>query len=264
MCAQSFDTATDPEYRGQGLFGILQNGVYEQMRKQGISWVYGWTSEMGYKVFTKKCGWSVWSQQTNLIKILDSKRYISSRLNNPFLQVAAGSALNLYGRLRKPAAGRQITIQHTESFPKGIDALCSQVMDSFDLIAERSSSYLNWRILNPHKDFFVLLAESDRGYSGYLVYSLTQEAIDIEDCLGSDSHSLAALLAEVENIGRKKEKVTIRFRVNEDHPWQHTFKKAGYFWSKTHFPMLGLHLLQDSGPELSTANKHWTTFDRNE
>lgn len=264
MGAQSFDTATDPEYRGQGLFGILQQGVYEQMRNHGIAWVYGWTSEIGFKVFTKKCGWSVWSQQTNLIKILDPKTYVASRLQNPVLQAAAGNALALYGLLKKPASTSKIAVQHVSSFPESIDTLCSQAIDSFDLIAARSSSYLNWRISNPQKNFFVLLAEKEDGYSGYLVYSLTQDAMDIEDCLVSDSQSLTALLAEAEKIGRESSKISIRFRVNQDHPWQGTFKKAGYFWSKTHFPMLGLQLLQDTGLELSTPNKHWTALDRNE
>ena len=95
---QSFDTATDPECRGIGLFGKLQELIYAEMRNAEIPWLYGWASEIGFKVFTKKVGWTVWGKQHFLLRVLDPEWFLSSKTKNMFVRKSAALGMRLVFR----------------------------------------------------------------------------------------------------------------------------------------------------------------------
>jgi len=52
--AQSLDTMTHPEFRGQGLFVKLANHCYEQAVAEGCSMVYGFPNENSYPGFIRR------------------------------------------------------------------------------------------------------------------------------------------------------------------------------------------------------------------
>jgi GNAT superfamily N-acetyltransferase len=55
--AQSGDTMTDPDYRGQGLFIELAKITYQEARKQGIELIFGFPNENSLPGFKKHLGW---------------------------------------------------------------------------------------------------------------------------------------------------------------------------------------------------------------
>lgn len=63
LAVQSFDTAIDPTFRGMGLFGQLQQKVYEELSQSGFIWIYGCSNELSFKILTKKVDWNVWGKQ---------------------------------------------------------------------------------------------------------------------------------------------------------------------------------------------------------
>lgn len=263
--AQSFDTVTDPECRRQGLFGILQNGVYEEMRRHNIAWVYGWTSDIGYKVFTKMMGWKVWANQRYLMKIIDVKNFAEEKIKDPFLRFACYGVLSAFGKIIKPVSSAKVMIKEEEVFPESANNFYDKICTNFGMIAVRDVPYLCWRFSNPQNLSRLLCAYKNEKYCGHAVLTEREDCIDIDDCLADSPAILSALLARIEDNARKSRKKLIRFRVNEKHPWSYIFKRAGYFWSKTSFSVLGLKLLnKDYLSFPNTTNLHWTLFDRNE
>ncbi len=261
---QSFDTATDPDCRGEGLFGILQNSVYEEMRRHKISWVYGWTSEIGFKVFTKKAGWKIWGNQRYLMKVLNVKKFVEQKVRNPFLRLVPYAALSIFGRLAKPGIVSGVEIKEEEIFPESFDKTCKQVCYTFGMIALRDISYIRWKLFNPCIPYKLLCAYYNGNSCGYAIIAQRDNCLDIDDLLAESSDILYSLLSKIEDIARKSEKEMIRFRVNEKHPWANLFKKSGYFWSNTSFKMLGKKLAEDTMLSFDVKNLHWTFFDKNE
>lgn len=261
---QSFDTATDPGCRGAGLFGILQNKVYEQMRRANIRWVYGWTSQIGFKVFTQKSDWKIWGEQRYLMKVINAKPFVESKLGNPLARLAARAGVAAYGHSRKANSIPEISVRQEASFSDSVGFMSEEVCRQFGIVASRDTKYLQWRYSNPIEQYQLLCAYSGGYPLGYAVLTTRDNCLDIDDCVASTADALLALLACIEGIARDTPMDMIRFRVNVEHQWQRAFKSAGYFWSKTSFPMLGRFIIEDGAIPLGTNYLHWTVFDRNE
>ena len=266
---QSFDTATDPECRGQGLFGILQKLIYEEIQKTDIPWIYGWTSEIGFKVFTQKVGWTIWGQQKYLLRLLDPSWFAQTKVKNKLLAGCAGLAMSIIHRSSGKDKQWPGKICEEKTFPQGVDDLCNIWQKRFDIVALRDKNYLDWRHSNPLAQQRFLCAYNGGKLVGYLVHSVqSADELDILDCVWSESSALSALLDEVEIYGRRHDFRIIRFRVTEDKQNTRVFKDAGYFYSRTVFPMVGHCVSCDETLKdlLWRQDKriYWSLFDRNE
>ncbi|MBF0396108.1 MAG: GNAT family N-acetyltransferase [Desulfobacterales bacterium] len=245
---QSFDTVTDPDYQGQGLFKLLQSSLYEKMRLSNIVWVYGWTSEIGYRAFTKKADWEIWGRQRYLMKVIKIKK----------LQFLPYLILSKFSRLSFPSISSKIKVKEKRIFPQSFNNICK----NFETIALRDISYLNWRISNPDMLYKLFMAYINEEPKGYIIISEKDNCLNIHDLLSESPSVLFSLLSTIEHIAIKNKNDLILFRVNENHPYSKTFYRAGYFWSNTSFKMLGRKLFHNL--PISTNNLHWTYFDRNE
>ena len=261
---QSFDTATDPEYRGQGLFGILQNQACLNMKQHNISWVYGWTSDIGFKVFTGKMGWTVWGKQRYLMKILDTSAFVRSKVSNPIAAGILFPLLHLWKRITQPSVSRLHTISQMANLPAAAGNLLQKHNTMFSMAAQKSVAYVNWRASNPlDKLTFLTVQSSENAFLGYAAFSIRENHFDIDDIVVENDNTLKSLLAAIENHAEKNHCAMIRFRVNAGHCWEKSFRRSGYFWSKTEFALVGKKLLVDHF-QTRTDNLHWTRFDRNE
>jgi hypothetical protein len=54
---QSCDSMTDPGYGGKGLFVSLANLAYDEARKKGVNFIFGFPNETIYPLRIKKLGW---------------------------------------------------------------------------------------------------------------------------------------------------------------------------------------------------------------
>jgi len=267
---QSFDTVTEPECRGQGLFGILQKLVYEEIQKTDIPWIYGWTSEIGFKVFTQKVGWTVWGQQKYLLRLLDPSWFAQSKMKNKLLADCIGWTMSVLHSSKGKDRQWLGRICEEKNFPKEVDDLCNTWENRFDIIARRNKNYLDWRHSNPlAKEKLLCAYNNNDELVGYLVHSVeSADELDILDCVWSEASALSALLDEVECYGRQNGFRIIRFRVTEDKQNTRCFKDAGYFYSRTTFPMVGhcVSCNERLRSLLWKQNKsiYWSLFDRNE
>lgn len=266
---QSFDTVTDPDCRGRGLFGQLQQLIYQEVKKAGIPWLYGWTSEIGFKVFTKKVGWTIWGKQRFRMRVLDPAWFLQPKLKSMLLAKIASPLMNLRFRSTPPDPKWQGRVCGETEFPDGTEELFEKWATKFDLIAIRDREYLNWRMINPLTKQRLICAYEDNQLVGYLVHNLTDsDEIDILDCIWINQNGLLALLAEVEKFARDKKHKLIRFRVSDDQEDAFSFQQAGYFISRTEFLMLGHCVDCDTSLRelLWREDKavYWSYFDRNE
>lgn len=266
---QSFDTATAPDYRGKRLFGKLQALIYREVeQRKNIPWIYGWASEIGFKVFTTKVGWQVWGNQNYLQRILDPDWYFGSRLNNKILKKSLVLLTNLIFRplikIQWPGIVRE-----ESSFPADVTHLCKKWAEHFDIIAHRDQHYLNWRISNPLMKHRLLCAYCGSQIVAYLVYNISNsDYIDIMDFIWDDDRAALSLLFKVEKIGRKKNIKVIRFRISVGRKIVRLFRRAGYFKSRTKFPMIGRCVSCDKAflnlLKKKSRSVYWSYFDRNE
>jgi len=264
LIVQSFDTATDPDCRGEGLFGILQNSAYEEMKKHKIAWVYGWTSEIGFKVFTKKADWKIWGNQRYLMKVLNVKKFVEEKVRIPFLQIAPYAALSIFEKFTKPEIISGFEVKEEEIFPESFDMLCNEVCHKFGMITLRDVPYIRWKLSRPNISYKLLCAYSGKNPTGYAIIAERDNSLEIDDCLSASYSALSSLLSKIEDMALKKKNDMILFRVNEKHPCTNLFRRAGYFLSNTSFPMLGKKLSEDKELSFDVGNLHWTFFDKNE
>lgn len=269
VALQSFDTATDPECRGQGLFGKLQSLIYAEIQKTDIPWIYGWTSEIGFKVFTQKVGWTIWGQQRFLLRLLDPVWFLELKLKNRLLAEIGGRAIKLLYLAKQKGRQWPGEIREENSFPAEVDELCRNWESRFDIVAIRDKNYLDWRNSNPLTRQRLLCAYNDGKMVGYLVHSTEKaDELDILDCVWTEASALLALLGGTDDYGLQNSYRIIRFRVTEDDRNGKVFKDAGYFKSRTSFPMVGHCLASDEKLKklLWKEDKriYWSLFDRNE
>jgi hypothetical protein len=239
------------------------------MSKAGIPWLYGWASEIGFKVFTKKVGWTVWGKQRFLIRVLDPAWFIESKIKNKLIAQFASLAMRLVFRPKPVAQKWKGLVREENSFPKGTSSLCEKWMRKYDLIAVRDRKYMNWRKSNPLTKQRLICAYDNSRIVGYLVHNISGNAlIDILDCAWESEMALMALLSNVEKFARSENYKIIRYRVSEIKENVRLFKKTGYFWSRSEFPMIGHCLDCDSNLRnlLWREDKsiYWSYFDRNE
>ncbi len=272
LAVQSFDTVTDPDYQGQGLFGILQDRVCEEMKKHNIAWVYGWTSPVGFKAFTLRAGWRVWANQRFLLRILNREKFLGDKTRNPLLVKAGELGMRLLFHappLPKGWNGKVVEVNIAKSGNE-MDAFLERVQSAFGFIILRKREYIKWRLAHPYEKYKVFFAMTDNSIKGYMAARINEKenCLDILDSLVDNEDALHALLFHLEEAAQKEHLDLIRFRINEKHSYMKTYKKCGYFWSRTKFPLLGRSVSDD--PYISAAifgrhrNLHWSLMDRNE
>lgn len=270
VCVQSMDTATHNSFRGKGLFRILQDGIYKEMSKHGVAWVYGWGNENSFRLLISKVGWNIWDEQSMMLRILDGKKFLEAKLKNTMMVLCGGLVLKLYSQKWRTPRVRNGTVVEPLSFPKEIDELLIDVHDSFDFIAERSASYLTWRVSNPIDGLRPICIYVEDRITGYAILQKddAENLFEIIDLLGLNNDAVHGLLAYVEDLARAEKISMIRFRVNIHHPYDKYFRQSGYFRSRTRFKCVGksinannLNAKIDFGNQIK---RHWTLLERNE
>jgi GNAT superfamily N-acetyltransferase len=165
--AQSLDTMTDKNYRGQGLFIKLANSVYERAKSEDIKLVYGFPNGNSIYGFQKKLEWEVLDPVPFLIKPLKSK-YFTKRL--PFLKHLPNIPLSF----SKFKVFKDYKIEFKDEFPIEVNAIWESFSENIGVAINRNKEYLDWRYLvKPNEDYKLLHCSTSSGkYLGYVIYSV--------------------------------------------------------------------------------------------
>jgi len=168
--AQSLDTITDINYRGQGLFTKLANDVYLKAKDFGIALVYGFPNGSSIHGFEKKLEWQVLDPLPFLIKPIKSKYFTDKIRALKFLP-------NINLSFSKFKVNKKYTLNEVAIFPVEVNELWKQFSEKIKVAVVRDKAYLDWRyIQKPNEDYKIVHCyDKDEVYLGFVIYSVKEK-----------------------------------------------------------------------------------------
>ncbi len=200
---------THPDYRGRGIYVILQKEVDRLCGQDDVQFNFGFSNEYSHRNCLRHLGYQeigrfpLWILPFDLNRIMKSsrpKRGILMRsvafAANPFWRMGL-VALNL--RLKD----RSVQIEKVVNFTEEFDRFWQKVKVDHTNILIRERAYLEWRFTNhPTRKYDVFAARSRGEMRGYLVARITE----IE---GIPCAMLVDILVEKTREGKRAAKILI-------------------------------------------------------
>ncbi|WP_112310547.1 GNAT family N-acetyltransferase [Pseudogemmobacter bohemicus] len=206
--AQSLDTLTDRNHRGQGLFPKLARLTFEDVEKKGSGLIYGFPNHNSCGTFQKHLNWNIYGAVDFLICPIRPGYFLQRALKLP-------SAIRSLPGLRLPvraATVKGITLHEVTSFSDDHTYIWEQRSKKIGIAVDRSSDYLNWRIFQrpDGKKYKIIEARAEETVLGYVIWCIEDKhggrAGYLMECLtleGNDTisamlirHALRAMSAE--------------------------------------------------------------------
>ena len=161
--AQSFDTLTNSEFRGRGLFKTLATEIHENMSSHQIELIYGVPNGSSYQGFQKYLNWSMLDPLPMLARPI-GLRYIRVRAK---LRKSKLEPIN-----SKPArCGTRIN-----EVPKDVSDLFARSISDNHTGVIRDYEYLTWRLQRPGATYeFFELRDSSGKMIAFAVYELVMK-----------------------------------------------------------------------------------------
>ena len=165
--AQSLNTMTDKDYRGQGLFIKLAKSVYEKAENSGVKLVYGFPNGNSIYGFQKKLDWQILDPVPFLIKPLKSK-YFTKRIS--FLKFLPNIPLSI----KRASHSKNYKLETRNEFPLEVNSLWADFSKNIVVAINRNKTYLDWRYIEkPNEDYKIIHCYSlENKYLGFVVYAV--------------------------------------------------------------------------------------------
>lgn len=219
LCAQSVDTLTRKECRGQGIFIGLAKQCYEQLGGSGVHMVYGYPNESSYPGFIDKLGWSNVFRVEDMVYFLNLEKISGLKFKSRLLRTLGKYFLLAKSRYfathnkKRPGnydikEGANFTAEHAE--------MATLLRNRYRCFVNRSLAYLTWRYSKDPIDKEVTV-RSFYGRSelkGFYVLKITRDPLRANLAIGHIMELLSPpedrdvsnyMLFDVLNICRLKE-----------------------------------------------------------
>lgn len=157
---QSFDTLTCEPFRGRGLFVALAELLYERLRNQGVSLVYGIPNGDSIGGFIRRLGWTSLDPFPMMVRPIGT-RYIRirSKLRTP--------------KISHPSRFEYRNIREVSVCPADVDDLLVRSNYKNTTGVVRDYAYLSWRLSRPGSTYRILESRDDSGMLlGVLVFDV--------------------------------------------------------------------------------------------
>ena len=228
LAAETADTFTVPEWRGQGINTKILGIAIDSAISHGMHLIYGPPNEANYgthiRLGYKPCkyiNWAFLGKSLNPLwlatklaaKILLGKqtrksfhhlRHLSRRLTTRLQSLQSGQNSNK----------NDFTIMHIDRFTNEVDPFWGKPRYSF--FVYRDKEYLNWRYFD-HPDLFIVLAAvKEQSYLGYIALKLSNDKRTgiLCDFVTMDDRSdvFISLVCESEKVLKQNgaERITLR------------------------------------------------------
>lgn len=173
--ALSYDTMTDPDYQGCGIFTTLANQLFSDLMQKGYHSIFGFPNGNSIYGFVKKLGWRrigappVFVRPLSPAHILREKLKFSPRVAERIGALTTGLLL-LPDRLLFGKTVKQVEIREETQFGDWADTLWGRCKNQHRIWVVRNSTYLNWRyIAKPFNRYQVYSAWNGSSIAGYVV-----------------------------------------------------------------------------------------------
>jgi GNAT superfamily N-acetyltransferase len=283
LAAETADTFTPPEYRGQGINTKILGGAIDWAINRGMYLIYGTPNKANYgthmRLGYKPCEYIMWT-------------FLTKSLNPPWLMSKLAAKIMLGKKVKKSvrhlnhllkrsttkkkllqswknSTKNDFTIMQIDRFQHEVDPFWGKPRYSF--FVYRDKDYLNWRYFDNPDKFIVLAAVKDHDYLGYIALKITNDKRTGILCdfaaLDDSSDVFLCLVDESENILKQHGVENIQLRCILDTPYYRDLNILGYYdpGQKSYSPIfvnskteLGKRVLENPG------NWHFTFGDTDE
>ncbi|MDN5797171.1 MAG: GNAT family N-acetyltransferase [Intrasporangium sp.] len=136
--AQSLDTMTHPDYRGQGMFTALARECMDLATQRGIEVLFGFPNEASYPAFVGRLDWDHTGDVRQYSRMLKPSLHPRTPAWAGALSDAAARWLPRGGRTDVPVSGNPA--------PAELSRLAAARHDRQTCAVDRSPEYLAWRL----------------------------------------------------------------------------------------------------------------------
>jgi GNAT superfamily N-acetyltransferase len=141
--AQSMDTMTHPDFRGQGVFTNLADACFRQAAEAGIDLLYGFPNPLSYPGFVRKLGWTHIGDVTHWVRVLTPSKHPKVRR---YATPLGGGILDAATGLLPAGSARGFEIGHTKPDATAMVPLLDALKDQAGACrVDRSADWLSWR-----------------------------------------------------------------------------------------------------------------------
>ena len=238
------DLNVDQTQRSIGPALALVRAITNAADSDGRSILFGMPNHSATAVM-KRAGYREIGEFSSWTKLLRTERLLrgklrsslASRLVAPLLDNALQLS-SVEWRTRLPA---DVIACDVSCFDGRFDALWLRTIERFDVIGERTESYLNWRFTQcPDLNYqiFTLASRVTNELLGYVVWYADDGAVSISDLLAVDDHTTTLLLAEFSRRTRRDGASAIRLDCFGAAGFYRLLKSAGFYRRKNRHPVL--------------------------
>ncbi len=226
LCAQSLDTITDINYRGQGVFTKLANISYQKAQDISLSLVYGFPNGNSIHGFKKKLEWEVLDPVPFLIKPLNTSYFTNKFKFSKWLS-------NVKLKSFKNHKSKYTLVEKFE-FPEAVNSVWDEFSKDIKVAVKRDKTYLDWRYIDkPNEDYKILHAYNENNdYLGFVVYTVKTKHGGkigyIMELIYKDDAGKGLLREAVKQIANQKADTILSWCL-EVSPNYEAFKSSGFF-----------------------------------
>jgi GNAT superfamily N-acetyltransferase len=246
LTAKSEDTFLDPAYRGQKLFDKMYALLFEECKKEGVHFIWGFTyAEKPFKKVSFEIPFHA-HQVVLVTKPLKAYQYLSSlNSSNNWKEKVKIAGLCVVSYLKQSIhfASHSNTINFSNTLLNKNELIKPLLQSIFKTSISQDEAYTNWRFIhNPFNNNYREITFSNQ--SGKTIFNLTcnirpEGFAYIEQFLFDSSVSdneAISLLKQAINLIKQEPISVIRFWGFNHHPYlKHEIErleKAGFFYVK--------------------------------
>jgi GNAT superfamily N-acetyltransferase len=166
--AVSVDSVTSPDYRRRGIFTILAERVYNQAKKEKVSFVFGFPNENSFDGFIKKLNWAYIGNIPQLILPIQPKKVLKVKLKSALISNLLSIPLSAYVRIRLFKKRQLMNLSEIKEFDNTINSFWKKVRTN-KISIYRDKDFLNWRFFSGPIKYRVFAAKTGKEIKGYAV-----------------------------------------------------------------------------------------------
>jgi len=283
LAAETADTFTVSEYRGQGINTKILGNAIDWAISHGMHLVYGPPNKANYgthiRLGYKTCEYINWASLTKslnplwLASKLTAKIILGKQVQKSFRHLRHLSK-GLTTRRHSSHPGQNsrkndFTIMQIDRFTNEVDPLWGKTRYSFFIY--RDKEYLNWRYFDNPDKFIVLAAFKGQDCLGYSALKLSNDKRTGILCdfvtMNDRSDIFLALIRESERILKHNGAEHIQLRCITDSPYYHDLMALGYYnpGPESHHPVF-INARTETGKRIleNPGRWHFTYGDTDE
>jgi hypothetical protein len=172
--AQSLDTLTDENYRGQGLFKKSATILYDELAQSNYKLVYGFPNDKSAFAFFNRLEWKELGAVPFLIKPLKFSFLLRSLTSKSYTNT-------IFSKVNLPFSRKRVDtkLDYEIALIKRFDSRYDKLWEDFSeniVGVKRNAEYLNWRLINkPNAKYFNFEASKEGELLGFVSFKIEEK-----------------------------------------------------------------------------------------